>query len=131
LFVCVFFFYYPDHYNKSCLLVNSAYPSGAPEFILDFQWGSFLSVFSFMCSFFLIIVWPFLLFILAIVMSGLLWFTDYDNFIGIFICLSNEQNIISVRKCPKNCLTVVVWRELLTIPYIVPLLKYLFLNLLH
>ena len=70
--VCALLFYYPDHYDKSCLLVKTAYPSGASEFILDFQWSSFFSVFSFMCIVSLINVCPFLSVLLAIVMSGLL-----------------------------------------------------------
>jgi hypothetical protein len=47
---------------KNCLLglatyvhgdsgAGTAYPSGAPEFILGFSWGSCYSIFSFMCMF--------------------------------------------------------------------------------
>ena len=47
-------------YNRICSLINTtdatslasnAYPSGAPEFTLGFQWGSCYSIFSFMCMF--------------------------------------------------------------------------------
>jgi hypothetical protein len=48
-------------YRRVCSLINAtgvtsgagtAYPSGAPEFIPDFQWGSCNSIFSFICMFY-------------------------------------------------------------------------------
>jgi len=48
---------------------GTANPSGAHEFTLGFQWGSCCSIFSFLCSVLYIVVCPFVLFVLAIVLS--------------------------------------------------------------
>ena len=58
----------------------TTYPSGAREFNPSFQWCSCYSIFSFMCMFFVLFV-PFLL---AIVLSVLLRYTDSDYTFGIF-----------------------------------------------
>ena len=55
-------------------------PSGAPEFTTGFQCGSCYSIFSCMW----IVVCPFVLFLLAIVLSVLLRYTDSDYPFGIF-----------------------------------------------
>ena len=57
---------------------TSADPSGAPEFIPGFQWGSCYSIFSFMCSVLQIVVCPFVFFLLAIVLFVLRYMdSDY------------------------------------------------------
>jgi len=57
---------------------GTAYPSGAPEFTPGFKWGSCCSIISFMCmfcrSFFVLLSF----FLLSIVLSVYLWFTDSD-----------------------------------------------------
>ena len=60
---------------------GASYPSGTPEFIPGFQWGSCYSILSFMCTFCRSL---FVLFLLAIVLSILLWYTDFDYPLGIF-----------------------------------------------
>ena len=52
---------------------GTAYPSGAPKFTPGFEWDSCYSIFSFMCMF-----CPFILFLLAIVLSVLLPYSDSD-----------------------------------------------------
>ena len=61
------------------------YPSGAPEVIPGFQWGSSYSIFSFLCSVLQIVFFfcPFVLFSLAIALS-ILRFADFDYSFGIF-----------------------------------------------
>ena len=63
---------------------GAIFPSGAPDFTPGFQWGSCYSIFSFMCNVLQIVVCPFVLFLLAIVLSVLLRFTDSDYPFGIF-----------------------------------------------
>ena len=72
------FFVYTTHYiwiysNKTSATyrAGSAYPSGALEFIHGFKWVSFFLIFSFLCNVLWIIVCPFVLFLLAILMSVL------------------------------------------------------------
>ena len=60
--------------------VETAYPSGTPVFTPSFQWGSCCSIFSFMCMFCRSL---FVLFLLAIVLSVFLRFTDSDYPFGI------------------------------------------------
>ena len=57
---------------------GTAFPSEAPEFTPGFQWGSYYSIFSFMCNVLQIVVCPFVLFLFAIVLSVFLQFTDSD-----------------------------------------------------
>jgi hypothetical protein len=52
-------------------------------------------IFSFLCSVFQIIACPFVLFLLAIELSGLLWFTTSDYTSGIFKHLFLESNVSS------------------------------------
>ena len=61
----------------SLVLIGTAYPSGAPEFIPGFS-VFVLLIFSFMCNALLIVVCPSVLFLLAIVLSVLLQFMDSD-----------------------------------------------------
>ena len=63
---------------------GTAYPSGAPEFITGFQWGSCYSILSFMCNVLLIVVCPFVLFLLVIGFSVLRRYTNSDYPFGIF-----------------------------------------------
>ena len=56
---------------------GTAYPSGARDFTPGFQWGSCYSFCSFMCMLFV-------LFLLAIVLSVLLRYTDFHYPFGIF-----------------------------------------------
>ena len=65
-----------------------AYPSGAPEFATVFSWGSCCSIFSFICMFCRSL---FVLFLLAIVLSVLLRYTDSDYSFGIFKLFLNLQ----------------------------------------
>jgi hypothetical protein len=58
-----------------------AYPSTAPEFTPGFKWGSCYSIFSFMCMFCRPL---FVLFLLTIVLSVLLQYTDSNYPFGIF-----------------------------------------------
>ena len=60
---------------------GTAYPSGAPEFIPGFLWGSCYSILSFMCMNCRSL---FVLFLLAIELSALLRFTDSDYHFGVF-----------------------------------------------
>ena len=63
--------------------IGTTYPSGAPDFTPDFQWGSYYSIFSFMCMFCrslfvlsLIFFWPLcclLLFDIRILITSL-WY---------------------------------------------------------
>jgi len=64
--------------------VGTAYPSGAPEFTPRFLVGFMLLDLLFHIYVLLIGVCPFVLFLLAIVLSVLLRFTDSDCHIGIF-----------------------------------------------
>ena len=54
---------------------GTAYPSGAPEFTPGFKWGSCYAIFSFLCMFCSSL---FVLFLLTIVLSVLLRYTDSD-----------------------------------------------------
>jgi len=54
-----------------------------PVFIPGFQWGSCCSILSFLCNVLYIVVCPFVLFLLAIVLS-VLRFTDSNYSFGIF-----------------------------------------------
>ena len=60
---------------------GTAYPSGTLEFTPGIQWDSCYSIFSFICMFSRSM---FVLFLLAIVLSVLLRFTDSDYPFGIF-----------------------------------------------
>ena len=64
---------------------GTAYPSRAPEFTPGFQWGLCYSIFSFICvlcrSLFVLL---YFFFLLAIVLSVLLRYTDSDYPFGIF-----------------------------------------------
>ena len=74
--------------NASCALnlicinatcgAGTAYPSGAPTFTTGFELCSCCSIFSFLCSVLWIVVCPSVLFLVAIVLSGLLRFPDSD-----------------------------------------------------
>ena len=64
-------------YHRVCNKSNTTGATG-------FQWGSCYSIFSFMCNVLQIVVCPFVLFLLAIVLSVLLQFTDFDYPFGIF-----------------------------------------------
>ena len=57
---------------------------GAPEFTPVFLWGLCYSIFSFLCSFLYITACSFVLFLLAIMLSILLQFTDSDYPFDIF-----------------------------------------------
>ena len=68
---------------------GTAYPSGAPEFTPVFLWGSCYSILSFIClfcwSFFVLLYFcPFVLFLLATVLSVPLQYTDSYCPFGIF-----------------------------------------------
>ena len=74
---------------------GTAYPSRAPTFTRGFQWGSPYSICSFLCSVLQIAVCPFVLFLLAIVLSVPLRFTDSDYPFGIFtLFLAINQKFI-------------------------------------
>ena len=62
---------------------GTAHPSGAPEFTPGFQWGSCYSIQFYLYVLF-IVVCPFVLFLLAIVLSVLLQYTVSDYPFGIF-----------------------------------------------
>ena len=79
---------------------RTAYPSGAPEFIPGFQWGSCYSIFRFMCMFLQIVVCPFVLFLLAILFSVLLRYTDSDYPFVIFK-LFLEVRIPLMARCTR------------------------------
>jgi len=77
-FLIALFFVYTTHYiwtysNKTGATsrAGTAYPSGESEFIPGFYWVSFFLIFSFLCNVLWIIVFPFLLFLLTIIMSVL------------------------------------------------------------
>ena len=80
-------------------------PTGAPEFTTCFKC---CSIFSFLCSDLQVLVCPFVLFLLAILLSVLLRFMDYDYHFGIlklfFIhrtqnqCLCIEPYLTSMEK---------------------------------
>ena len=57
---------------------GTAYPSRVPEFTSGFKWGSYYSIFSFILYVLSIVICPFVLFLLAIVLSGLLQYTVFD-----------------------------------------------------
>ena len=76
--------------------VGLAYPSGAPEFNPSFYWVSCYSIFSFLCNVLLIVVCLFVPFLLVIVFSVLLRFTDCDYPFSIF-------NILSITPSLRNC----------------------------
>ena len=61
----------------------------------DFWWGSCCSICSFLCNALLLVVCPFVLFLLAIVSSVLLQLSASDYFVGIF----------------KRCLVLVVFEQ--------------------
>ena len=70
-------------YHRVCKYINTTgvtsgagtvHPSRAPEFTSDFKWCSYYSIFSFMCNVLQIAVFPFVLFLLAIVLFVLLSF---------------------------------------------------------
>ena len=65
---------------------GTAYPSGAPEFTPNFQWGSCYSIFCFMCNVLQIVVCAFVLFLFGenIVLS-VLRFMDSDYPFGILL----------------------------------------------
>jgi len=62
---------------------GTAFPSGTPEFTPGFYWSLCYSISSFMCM-----VCPFVLFLLAIVLSVLLRCTDSDSDVDTFCLLS-------------------------------------------
>ena len=62
---------------------GTAFSFGALEFTLGFQWSLCCSIFSFLCSVLQIIVCPFVLFLLAMVVSVLRFMSD-DYPFGIF-----------------------------------------------
>ena len=62
---------------------GTAYPSGAPEFTTGFYWGS--------CYYFCVMFCRSLFVVLAIVLSALLRFKDYDNSFGIFTLLTKRN----------------------------------------
>jgi hypothetical protein len=66
---------------EPCTFCTSSDPSGAPEFTPGFSWGSCYAIFGVMCMFCSSL---FVLFLLAIVLSVLLWFTDSNYLFGIF-----------------------------------------------
>ena len=76
--------------------------SGASKSIPGFQWGWCYSIFSHMCIFLQIAVCPFLLFLLAIVLSVLLRYTDSDYTFGIFEILVQILLIKKNKKTNKN-----------------------------
>ena len=80
-------------YHRICNQINTtgttsgagtANPSGAPEFTPGFQWGFVLLDLYFYVYVLQIVVCPFVLFLLAIVLSVLLRYTDSDYLFGIF-----------------------------------------------
>ena len=84
---------------------GTADPSGATEFTPDFQ-GSFL------CSVLKIVVLPFVLFLLAIVLSVLHRFTDFEYSFGIFklFCIRyNEVKGQIIRKDSFGSITLMFY----------------------
>ena len=75
---------------------GTAYPSGVPEFTPRFQWVSCYSIFSFMCNVLQIVVCPVVLFLLTIVLSVLLRFTDSDYPFGIFKLFLSFQSFFTL-----------------------------------
>ena len=58
---------------------GTVYPSEAHEFTTGIQWASCYSIFSFICKFFQIFVCPFVLFLLAILLSVFPRYTDSES----------------------------------------------------
>ena len=72
----------------------TAYPSGAIEFTPGFLWGSCYSIFCFMC---MVCRSLFVLFLLAVVLSVLLQFTDSDYPFGIVKLFLYSYNLNLIR----------------------------------
>ena len=70
---------------------GTVHPSGAPEFIPGFQWGSCYSIFGFLCSVLQIVVCSFVLFLFAIVLSVLFSIYYSDYLFGIFNLFLNQS----------------------------------------
>ena len=91
-FVFIYIYLCPSRFLYHMMLVSlnsnttgftcgavSAYPFRAPEFTPSFQWGSCCSIFSFLCNLSQIAVCPFVLFLLAKVLTVHLRFTLLDT----------------------------------------------------
>ena len=74
---------------------GTAHPSGAPAFTHGFQWGTCYSIFSFMCMFCRSLFFPFVLFLLTIVLSVLLRFMDSGYTFGIFILFLVDYKVMT------------------------------------
>jgi hypothetical protein len=97
-----------NNYHKVFFICDTGidYPSAAHEFIPNFSGVRVVRFFSFLCNVLWIFVCPFVLFLLAIALSLILWFmASYDTFVifKLFVKweLSNKQYLF-IRSKPHS-----------------------------
>ena len=84
LFTTYYRVYYQINTASATSGARSAYPSGAHEFSLGFNWGSCYSIFRFICMFCRSLFVLLYFFLLTIVLPVLLRYADSDYPFGIF-----------------------------------------------
>ena len=98
-------------------LLATAYPSGASEFTPGFEWSSCYSIFSFMCMF---VDRCLSLFLLDIVLSVLLRYTDSDYPLLVSSNSSSKQIIVSTYFIlfGSTCLFFYLWLWLIQFSFL-------------